>query len=171
EGRPALPILLQEIRRCQEQLTGSRARWREDTLVTVITDAMKTLPKVAAPDPQVVKTITDLTKFSTPNLVFDGHKNTNTPFRDEGARLLGDLAEGQPEHRKQIIPALTALLKESVQNTNATQDAAVLHAIQEVDLVGNALMKCGPEAKPTLAKEVVPRLKDLEFHRSKEVRT
>jgi hypothetical protein len=84
--------------------------------------------------------------------------------------LLGELAEGQPEYRKQIIPPVVAILKEAVQRTNAPNEFETLAAIAEVDQAGNALLKCGAQAKQTLSKEVVPRLKDLQFHKSDDVR-
>jgi hypothetical protein len=46
----------------------------------------------------------------------------------------------------------------------------VLNAISWVEHTGNTLVKCGEEAKQTLTKEVLPRLKDLQFHKSDNVR-
>jgi hypothetical protein len=42
-----------------------------------------------------------------------------------------------------------------------------MNAVEEI---GNTLLKCGPDAKPILAKEVVPQLKELQFHKSDAVR-
>jgi hypothetical protein len=95
---------------------------------------------------------------------------TTVPFRAQGLTLLGELAEGQPDFRKQIIPPVVAILKEAVQDTSATDKEEVLNAIAWVDHAGNTLLKCGDEAKQTLTKEVVPRLKELQFHKSDIVR-
>jgi hypothetical protein len=136
---------------------------------------METLTKVAPEDPQVVKTIIDLRKFTTPNqllLTRRGFRQiTTTPFRDESVQLLGEIAEGQPQHRKQIIPPLVSALKESVQGTKAAHEQLVLQAIQEVEETGTALLKCGRDAKQALTKEVLPRLLELKFHPSDSVRT
>jgi hypothetical protein len=92
------------------------------------------------------------------------------PFRNDGVMLLGELAEAQPPHRKQIVPALMSFLKETVQLTNAEQEAVTLAALHEVELAGNALLRCGAEGKEALNKEALPRLKDLQFHKSEHVR-
>jgi hypothetical protein len=174
QGKPAVPVLTHRIKTCQEQLSAPQAAWGQPTLVEVTELLLETLTKVAPEDPKVVKTMIDAEKFSTPRPLFlfgrRGRNQTNTPFREECIRLLGELAEGQPEHRKQIVPPLVAALKEAVQQTKTDQEDVLLQAIVDVDLAGTALLKCGPEAKPTLTKEVLPRLKDLQFHKSDRVR-
>jgi hypothetical protein len=84
--------------------------------------------------------------------------------------LLGEIGEGQTDQRKEIIPVLTALIKAAAERTTSKTDAEVLQGIDEVDHTGTALLKCGPEAKRALAKEVVPRLKDLQFHKTDTIR-
>jgi hypothetical protein len=171
EGKPAVPVLLHQIKRCQDQLLSGQSAWNSRTLVEVTALDLETMCKVAPEDPQAVKTVIDLTSFTLQHQVVlrNGQAGTK-PFRQEGTRLLGEIAEGQPELRKQVIPPLVSVLKEAVQETNATPEFQVLAAIQEVDLAGAALLKCGPEAKDALVKEVLPRLKDLQFHKSAEVR-
>jgi HEAT repeat protein len=174
QGKPATSVVLHEIKRCQELLNDPRARWTAPTLLQVTGESMKTLPKIAADDPQALRTIIDLTKFSLTGTTTIRRKNrfvsTRVPFRHEGLAILGELAEGQPAFRKQIIPPVTAVLKEAVQQTSAPSEFQVLTAIAEVEDAGNALLKCGDEARQTLTKEVVPRLKDLQFHKSDQVR-
>ena len=65
---------------------------------------------------------------------------------------------------------MVALLKEAVQRTSAPNEYEILAGIAEVEQAGNTLLKCGDEAKQTLTKEVLPRLKDLGFHKSDNVR-
>jgi hypothetical protein len=168
QGKPATPIVLHEIKRCQELLNDPQARWGQPTLVEVTSESMTTLSKIAPDDPKVLKTIIDLTKFTFPNGRRFGVGTV--PFRQHGLELLGELAEGQPGFRKQIIPPVVAILKEAVQHTNAPDDNEVVNAISWVDLIGKTLLNCGEEAKPTLVKEVVPRLKQLQFHKSETVR-
>jgi outer membrane biosynthesis protein TonB len=175
QGKPGTPVVLHEIKRCQELLNDPRARWGQFALIQVTAESMKTLPKVAADDPGALRTIIDLTKFNLPGAITvrrksGGFISTKAPFRHEGLAILGELAEGQPAFRNQIILPVTALLKEAVQQTNAPNERQVLAAIEEVEDAGNALLKCGDEAKQTLTKEVVPRLKDLQFHKSDRVR-
>src|SRR5262249_44527796 len=137
QGKPAVPVVFHQIKKCQEQLAGGPSRWNEPTLVEVITDHMKTLPKIAPEDPQVVKTIIELAKFTTPRPLFIntglGFRQTKTPFRHEAVPLLGELAEGVAGHQKQIVPPLVALLKEAVQRTGSDQEFEVLGAIHEVE--------------------------------------
>jgi hypothetical protein len=164
QGKPAVPVVFHQIKKCQEQLEDRAAPWDQQTLIEVITKNLETLPKIAPEDRQVVKTVTDLTRFETQRPV------RQTPFRDAGVRLLGELGEGHAEHRKQIVPTLANLLKEAAQQTNSAVERVALSAIEEVDHIGNALIRCGPEAKQALSKEVLPRLKELQFHRSAAVR-
>jgi hypothetical protein len=172
QGKPALPLVLHEIKRCQELLTGQAARWGQETLVNVIIHSMETLSKISPEDPQAVKTIIELTKFSSSNAFAskNGRFATMTPFREDGLRLLGDIGEAQPEQRKLIVPALVVVLKEAVQTSNGQADRQILQGIEEVENAASALIRCGSEAKPVLTKEVMPRLKDLQFHKSGQVR-
>ncbi len=166
QGKPAVPVVFHQIKRCQEQLEESVSkgggRWGSQTLVQVITAHMQTLTKIASDDPQVVKTLIDLTKYS--------NRFLPTPFRPQGVELLGGLGESQPAYRKQIVPVLVAVLKEAVEHTKSDTDRDVLESITEVERTGEALLKCGTEAQQSLKTAVVPRLKDLEFHRSDLVR-
>jgi hypothetical protein len=180
QAKPALPVLFHRIKKCQEQLTGvpiqglrAQAAWGQPTLVQIIDLLMQTLPKVAPEDPEVVQFISELTKLSLPSAVQlqDPHwRTTKTPFRDDGLRLLGKLAQGHPAHRKQIIPTLVSVLEETRPQTNANEEPLVVDAIRELDLTTDALLNCGPEAKQTLAKEALPKLKDLQFNPSANVR-
>jgi len=174
QGKPALPVLLHEIKVCTEQLTGPNARWGQSTLIKVITRAMVALVKTAPDDPHAVKALIDLSKLTTQTRfrvrVKDRSIVTEKPFRHSALTLLGEVAENQPEQRKKIIPPLTAALKEAAQQTSSTNANAILDAIAQVEFAGDALIKCGPEAKKTLEKEVLPRLKDLQFNKSDQVR-
>lgn len=173
QGKPATTVVLHEIKRCRELFNDPQARWGLARLIQVTEESMKTLPKIAADDPQALKTIIDLTKFTMVPVVVPTRRRfiqTTAPFRANGLTLLGELAEGQPDFRKQIIPPVVALLKEAVQQTNASNENEILNAIAWVDHTSKTLLKCGDEAKQTLTKEVLPRLKDLGFHKSDNVR-
>jgi hypothetical protein len=174
QGAPAVPVLLHRIKVCQEQLTAARSNWERPTLQTIIGLLMRTVAKVGPEEPQVLRAVIDLTRFTSDQAFrVETEKSvrlTKTPFREEGVQLLGELGEGQPAQRKQIIPTLTGLLKESVQQTNADHEGPVLIAAQDVSLTTDALLRCGPEAKEVLTKEALPRLKELQFHRSDAVR-
>jgi hypothetical protein len=173
QGKPALPVIFHQIRTCQEQLE-SRARWDQSTLIAVIVKNMEVLPKIAPEEPQVVKTLIELTKFATRQQVVLQRRShwatTQFPFRGEAVQLLGEIGEGRTEHRKQIIPPLVTVLKDQVQETKSDNEQQALGAIAAVEQTGEALLKCGPDAKQPLSKEVLPRLKDLQFHKSAEVR-
>jgi hypothetical protein len=177
QGKPATPIVLHEISRCRALFADPSARWGLNALIQVTNDSMKTLPKIAADDLQALSAIIDLTKLSLPNPTQIRTKKgrfgvtiTTSPFREDGLELLGGLAEGHPYFRKQIIPPVVAILKESAQHTNAPNEYEVLAAIAAIDQAGDTLLKCGAEAKQTLTKEVIPQLKDLKFHKSENVR-
>ena len=62
------------------------------------------------------------------------------------------------------------MLSEASKQTESKDDNEVLTGLATVEEAGNALLKCGPEAKTTLSNEVLPRLKDLQFHKSAQVR-
>jgi HEAT repeat protein len=175
QAKPALPVVLHQIKKCEEQLISTRSGWAQPTLITVTLDLIKALPKIAPEDPSVLRTMLEATKFSMPRDVFIQTRShvrvTRTPFRDEGIQLLGDLVEAAPNHQKQVVPQLLPLLKEAVQRTTSTQDQEVLQAIQEVDEIVTALLKCGEQARTALTREVAPRLRDLQFHRSDRVRS
>jgi hypothetical protein len=169
-ARPAEPVLFHQLAQYRDLLTAYRSR---DLAVLVIPLAMQALAKIAPDDPQVVKSLGDLASLSLtePVRVYSaGNRWAKTPFRDEGLRLLGEVGEARPEQRKQIVPLLVAFLREAAGRTASDEDSEVLIAMGEVESVGNALVKCGPEAKQALSKEVLPRLKELKFHRSEEVR-
>ena len=42
--------------------------------------------------------------------------------------------------------------------------------MDSVEEIGDTLLKCGPDAKDTLTKEVLPQLKELKFNKSDAVR-
>jgi hypothetical protein len=181
QGKPATPVVLREIHKGREQLTTPGelpttpgARWHPHIVVPVIAQSMKTLAKIAADDPQAVKTLIELTKFSPggwfPSISRRGSFPSTTPFRHPGIEILGEVAEAQPDRRKQIIPPLVAALKEAAQQTSSNEEHVILAAIAEVELAGEALIKCGVDGKDAVVKEVLPRLKDLEFHKSDRVR-
>lgn len=171
QGKPATPIVLYEIKRCQDLLNDPAARWGQNTLLAVTAASMRTLPKIAAEDPKALKAIIDLSKLSGEFLTLTKRRiSTKTPFREEGLALLGGLAEEQPAFRKQIIPPVVGILKEGVQRTSSSNEYEVLAGIAEVEDAGHTLLKCGEEARPLVAKEVMPRLKELQFHKSDKVR-
>jgi hypothetical protein len=181
KGAAAVPVVLHEIKTCEEQLNDQRSGkggrparpWNAPTLSEVIGLNMETLPKIAPEDPQVVKALIEQTKFTPVNRFgfgFGGDADPNFPFRAKAVHLLGEIAERRSEHRNEIIPALVAVLTDAAKHTESAQDFEVLAGIATVDGAGNALLKCGPEAKTTLAKEVLPRLKELQFHKSAQVR-
>src|SRR5262249_27794606 len=106
QGKPAVPVLLHQIKKCQELLAGERARWQRQELIDVTVLNAQTLVKVAQEEPVAAKTLVDLTTFTLKTQVAVRGKHrfhaTKTPFRDEGVRLLGELAEAHVKHRKQI---------------------------------------------------------------------
>lgn len=175
DGRPAAPVVRQEIEKCKEQIGNNPPRWGNRILVEVVEKAMDTLPKIAPAEPQTVKTLIELTKFTSTTGQFRT-KNlrgvTSTPFREDGVRLLGEIAESQEDQRKQIVPPLVAVLKEAVEQVSAADapEFSILQNIAQVDEAGNALLKCGPDGKDVLIKTVVPKLNDLQFNKSEQVR-
>jgi HEAT repeat protein len=171
QAKPALPVLLSRIKTCEEQLLSQGGGWGQPTLVTVTLDLLTALPKIAPEEPPVLQTIIEASKFTMPGFVFTRRGTaTKTPFQEASIPLLGDLAEAVPAHQKRVVPTLVGLLKEQVQSTNSTQDLEVLQAIQEVERIVSALLKCGKESRQALVREVTPRLRDLLFHRSEQVR-
>jgi hypothetical protein len=178
KAKPAVPVLLHQIQKCQADLSnqlnnGFGGGWQAETLVQVITKHLTTLSEVTPEDPEVVKTIIGTAKLSIghPILVDNINGLTNTPFRSTGIILLGKLAGKRPEHRKTIIPELVTMLEKSVARINQAQDLNPVNVLADVEFVGDALLKCGPEVKETLRKSVLPRLKDLEFHKDAPVRS
>jgi hypothetical protein len=180
-GKPAVPVLLHEIKTCLQLLTNPQARWGAPTLVQVTGKTMETMVKIAPEDPLTVKTVIDLTKFTLADtFIAVKTKNqfvrTQKPFRYSGVYLLGELAEAHAEYRKQILPALLDCLKEEVQrigaaNVNQTPpEFEATTAMDAVEEIGDSLVKCGPDAKEALTKLVVPQLKELQFHKSDVVR-
>jgi hypothetical protein len=173
-GAPAVPVVLREIKYCQQLLLERETRANPPTLVALILLCMEVLPKIAPDDPQVVKRLVDLTKFSSDKQfqIVRGSRSsvTRTPFRENGVRLLGELGEGRPEHRKLIVPTLAGVLREAVQETKTQNERELLEALAAVEGATTALVKCGPEVGEILAKEAVPQLKELQFHRSDRVR-
>ena len=175
DGRPAAPVVRQEIKKCVEQIGNNPPRWGNPILVQVVEKAMDTLPKIAPAEPQTVKTLVELTKFNSTTgrfLTKNNRSLTSTPFREDGVRLLGEIAESQEDERKLIVPPLVAVLKEAVEHISAadTPEFSILQDIAQVDEAGNALLKCGPDGKDVLVKTVVPKLNDLQFNKSEQVR-
>jgi hypothetical protein len=169
-ARPAEPVVFHQTAVYGEEMTANRYRSPAPQLILY---AMQALAKMAPDDPQVVKSLGDLANLSLTEPVLiqsGGNVRTNTPFRGEGLRLLGEVGEARPEQRKQIVPLLVLFLRGASGRTAAEEDSEVLNAIREVESVVNALIKCGPEAKQALGTEALPRLKELKFHRSEDVR-
>jgi hypothetical protein len=177
KAQAAVPVLVHEIKRCEDDLNdqlqgrgiGRGRPWQSVTLLDVIAENMVTLPKIAPEDPLVVRTLVAQTQFKTEDRFFRLGSRP-FPLRARAVQLLGDLAEDRAEHRKEIIPAIVAVLNDAAKHTESSQDIEVLAGIGEVDSACHALLKCGPDAKPTLTKDVLPRLKDLQFHKSAQVR-
>jgi hypothetical protein len=93
------------------------------------------------------------------------------PFRSTGINLLGELAEKRPEHRKIIMPELVSMLEDVAGRVEDANNFNVLSDLADVEFVGVALLKCGPEAKEAFKNTVLPRLKELEFHKNASVRS
>jgi hypothetical protein len=175
QGAPALPVVLHEIKRSQELLNERRAAWGQPTVVKVIQESMRVLPKIAPENPEALKPIIELTKFTSQLQLIvaprrGGIRGTNAMFRAEGVQLLGEIADSHPVHRPQIVPVLVGILKETAEETKVPDERRLLEAIADLEATGNALVKCGPEASQALTKDVLPRLKDLAFHKSAGVR-
>jgi hypothetical protein len=188
KAKAAIPVLLFQLQKHREDITDSvegrrtafgsggfrlppgsslRMGWASNTLFEVITDQMTALPQIAPEDPEVLQAVIRTTRVSfTRQLFLPTGGSTTTPFRGIGVGLLGELAAKRPEHRKQIIPELVTILEETVQGLNAGD----LRKLAEVGVVSQSLMKCGPDAKDTLTKKVIPQLKELEFHKDAAVR-
>jgi hypothetical protein len=145
--------------------------WGANTLVQVTQEHLITLPQVAPEDPDVLKTIIITTNMSLPRPVFNGRETSNQPFRSTGIYLLGELAGKQPEHRKMIMPQLVTMLGDSAGRLDNPTNSRLLNDLADVESVGGALLKCGKEANEVLKKAVVPRLKELEFHKNASVRS
>jgi hypothetical protein len=181
-AQPAVPVILHQIRKCQDELRAQADRrfagggWGAPTLFQVISHLLFALPRVAPEDPEVLQAIIRTTKTSSDQPGSprkDRVETTIGPFSLTGIHLLGELAAKKPVHRKQIIPEMLVMLKESVQRVNqesSGQQLPLLRDLALVRVVSNALLQCGPDAKETLAKEVMPQLKDLEFHKDAKVR-
>lgn len=175
-AKPAVSVVQHQIQKCLTQLQTQQGRWTASTFAAVIIDNMDALVRVAPEDPEVVKTICNLSRARTPQVVVNRQRPgfqvqaTETPFRQEGVYLLGELAATQPAHREQILPVLSDLLKEATQKTAGADPFVVLDAMTEVDRIGTALWRCGAEGKKTLKSETLPKLDDLQFHKSEKVR-
>jgi hypothetical protein len=171
-GNPAVPIILFIIRTHLEHLTNLDERW-DYTRAQLVASCMEVLPRIAPEDPEVVKVLIGLTKMDSPGgvqVMRKGGRIDQLTFRQYAIELLGTIAESHPKHRKQIVPPLVAVLKEAVERTNDADDYKVQAATAEMSQVGNTLVKCGADAKESLEKEALPRLKELKFHRSELVR-
>jgi hypothetical protein len=172
QGNPAVPIILSQIRKHLDRLTNPQQGW-DYRLGQLVIHFMEVLPKIAPDDPDVVKMLIGLTKLDSPGGIGvrrPGGRTDQQTFRKYAVELLGTIAETQPKHRKQIVPPLVAVLKEAVERTNDPVASKVQAAIAEISVAGDALVKCGPDAKESLEKEALPRLKELKFHRSEQVR-
>jgi hypothetical protein len=62
------------------------------------------------------------------------------------------------------------VLNDACKQTKAEQDGEALQGLAAVEGATDALLKCGPDAKEPLSKDALPRLKDLQFHKSAKVR-
>ena len=174
QGKAAIPVLVNEIKRCQELLTQPGARWGQQTLLQVTNQTLRTLAKIGPEDPITVKTVVDLTTFALPprTRVFDGRRlftsaeAVSSCWSALAWRTCGKTGAAQ----KLIMPPVVALLKAEVQSANGKDEFTLVDVIKTIEEIGNTLLKCGPEAKPILAAEVVPQLKELQFHKSEAVR-
>ncbi|GEM_PF-5191331 len=173
-AKPALPVIFHQIKKCREQLIAQSGGWGEESLADVTLDLMKALPKIAPEEPQAIRTMIDLAKVGLDRQIrvesSVGRLLTHTPFRFDAILLLGMLGESNPEHRGQIVPALIPFLKEASQHAKDKMENTVLAAMSQIALIGSALLKCGDDAKQALRKEVLPRLRELEFNQSDQVR-
>jgi hypothetical protein len=172
QGKPALPVVLFEIKRGLVQLLSGQQSLNQPALIQVVLHSMEVIPEIAPEDMEALKTLITLTRLRTNNEIWvsQSGRSTSTPFRDKAVELLGNLVEAQPNYRKQIIPALMSVLKEAMERTNASEDGKVIAAVTEISLTGNALLKCGTEGKEALENEAASRLKQLKFHQSDQVR-
>jgi hypothetical protein len=172
QGKPALPVVLFEIKRGLVQLLSGQQTSSQPGLIQVIFRSMEALLEIAPEDPEGLKTLIALTRVRTNHEIWTNQsgRSTSTPFRDKAVELLGNLAEAQTNYRKQIIPALMSVLKEAMERTNASEDSKVISAVTEISLTGNALLKCGTQGREALEYEAAPRLKQLRFHQSDQVR-
>lgn len=180
DGKPALPILIHEIRTCQELLTKPGARWGTETLTKVTRETMQTMVKICPDDPQTPKMMLDLTTFTLPQgFLFrvqtaDGFAFTRVPLQKTALQLLGELADTQPDHRKAMVAPLTTLFKKEVQLAGAPAPMPGLvgqvFTPDAITDITNVLLKCGPDAKTPLTKDVLPGLKELQFNKSEAVR-
>jgi hypothetical protein len=166
QAKPAVPVVLHQIRKCKEQLANFRGGgWGQPTLVQVISHHMSCLVEVAPEDPEVLRAISDLTLFS-PNQF--GARST--PFRQNGIELLGELADKHVEHREKILRTLVSILNDASKKTNSKNDFDVFQGLAEIESAAAAVNSCGAEGKKVMAKEVAQIQKDLEFHASDKVR-
>ena len=118
---------------------------------------MEALPKIAPDDEQVIKALIEMTQLASRRGVSirrDGQL-AETSFRDSAVELLGIIAEAQPKTRKQIVPPLVAFLKAADERTIAAEGSNVRVAITELTTTGDALLKCGAEAKDALNTEIL----------------
>jgi hypothetical protein len=172
-GNPAVPIILLHIRKHLEYLSDPNIG-RTYTSAQLVASCMEVLPRIAPEDPDVVKALIGLTKAEITGDILIRRRDRRTDattIRNYALELLGTIAEAQPKHRKQIVPPLVTVFKEAVERTNdPNNNHSVQTAITELSLAGDALVKCGADAKESLDKEVLPLLKELKFHRSEQVR-
>jgi hypothetical protein len=176
QGKPSEPVLFHQISKCVAQLTGQDrgVAWAQPTLIEVTLLNLNTLLKIAPDDPEVVKETIVLTGIALNSQFAKTRPEfVQKPFRGEGLRILGALAESQPKYHTQIIPCAVAALKEGAELTkfeSFNREELINQGIEEMKLAGDALLKCGKDAKPALEKEVTAVVKDLKFHPSAAVR-
>jgi hypothetical protein len=181
EASPAVPVVVHQIKKCkallEEQLTRGRGvGWDSQTLFEVIDRNMRTLTKVGSKEPETVKALTDLAKVRTDQPIFLHSRKINTfvpsnyPFRSTAVEMLGVLADKRPDYRKEIVPTLLTVLSDGCELTKSTNPIEVLVGVSAIESAGDGLLKCGPAAKTAMGEEVLPRVKELQFHESAQVR-
>ena len=187
KAKPTMPVLLHNAKKCltdfEEAMRTGRGSigWQTNTLQLVTIDLLRSLPEIAPEDPNALLVISQAAGMK--QLRFDGQAlPVAGPFRSAAVPLLGTVAEKSPALRKQITPVLTPLLDESVKRLGSHSTEKNLKAFgqlsqvlkrdfSEIELVGEALLQCGPEANEVFKRKFIPVLKELEFHDDAGVRS
>jgi hypothetical protein len=182
KAKPCMPIMLFEVKKCladlvmQFQKGQGSIGWGSDTLMNVISETMNAIPAIAPEDPNGLAIIIEAGALIIQQTDFLGDQFK--PFRSTAVPLLGTIAEKQPELRKAISPQLGLFLDQSIQvlgkhSTNSqfkNNPGIIERDLGEIESVGTALQKCGPEAKGILSKKFIPVLKELEFNENAAIR-
>jgi hypothetical protein len=163
KAKPAAPVLLDELQKRQAvfQLTiikGANSGWNSHSLEEVIDAHMTALALLVPDEPLVVRAIIGVTTMSFRDAPFKSPRGFE-PFRSSGLKLLYELAEKQPEHRKQIIIGLVYLFNDSVEHVKTQRQ--LTEDINELESVMLLLLRFSSEAQEPLAKIVIPQLHDL----------